>query len=760
MLGPADAETQILLFRLTGLVIHLLNEPSRDPAIMAQVHKLVLPGTFSASLAFSPDSLNKLGPCSPADADTLLWVMNAVAEATRAAGLVWIPHFRRVEETSLVAASGAQAGPAAGPQSNPARPDLLEVWKVELEWELVYEPPPVGMTAGMLPTTKKRFKLWRSPTRTVHLLFALDNTPFEGPQGQQANPPAHRLVSLEYALGAPPPPAALWTSVDAILPASWQHYALYICKSLLLALVRLGVTLCTTPSDGTAPLDLPDPEASSAPIHLRHHARHYEPELQAEPTPRPPPPPPPSSDVIGTRRRWAVGSSTGRGGPSPEFGTPATTSAAAHLHLERPLAERHVHSDPGYLAESAHRSSEAARSRSGREPAASPVHEPSHPHPLPRRQHDPPPQLPDEQQSPFDSRHHHRHRHRRHRVGGGFVFRVLSLPRRFIAMLVQIVQIIVVDFLAVGNIFGSIIEVTLNYLQPPLMTTTTAGLGPDGAVLSPGEPTTPSKRVSFAAAGEEAEEDLSDGTTSASKRGRVKGSLTLPATPPPSPHLPAISGASSSSSSSSSPSHDNYDNGGASEDVEWVATTLPIPRSAREVRPSGLVLGAGSRPIRIRIPFPSEVDALALALHEQLAHEAAARAQQQPHAPGPEPPRIGARAWMAHDVVASEAASRARELDHLERMREKYAATGGPGSVDPVEERPRGFPTWVAAESEEEVAVPGRRRRSSCRHSPNLFLVRNCARRSAPRAVPATSPRRLQHRRRTSRKKGSKTGLA
>ncbi|GAA5879471.1 hypothetical protein JCM3774_005221 [Rhodotorula dairenensis] len=680
-----------------SLVNHLLNEPSRNPA----AHKLVSP-ELSVSLSFSPDSANTLGPCSPSDTAAVLQALKAVGDATRAVDLVWIPHFRRVEPTSLVAASGVQV--AREEPAHAIRTDQVESWKAEVEWTLVYEPPPTSMHAGTAAAAPgKRFKLWTSAPRTVHLVFAFDSGQAEAESGEEQPTQAGArggLVSLEYALGALPPPVALWTSLGAIPCDRLQQLLLRSCESVLLALVRLGVSICTDPSETAAagPLNLPDPEAPSPPIHLRHHPRHYESELQAEP------PLASSSDVMGTRRRWSVGSLRARSGlADPE--TPATLSAAAHLHLERPLKERHPHRDPvNYSSESADSqsalSSEARSGRSAFDLIPSLVHEPSHAHPM--RVHRNPPEE--------RTRHHHHHHHRHHPVGGGFVFRVLSLPRRLIAVLVQIVQIIVVDFLALGDVFHSLIEVVVAYLQqhqPAEAEETGHGEGgPPGT-----EPTTPAKRVSFV------EEE---GAETPDKSAQVEG-YTLPLNPPPSPHLPPISEASSAASSSSltsSPSRDGGAGQAAPDLDKWVATTFPDPRSSPTLRPSGLVRS---------LPIPSDVDALALALHQQLAHAAAAQAQAHfESAPAPSSERallgVGARMWMAHDVVASEAASRAREPDHVERMAGRYAAPGGRELGESVEQQQQG--TAVPRAPQEENA--------SMSSSVSLPLAR-----LAPEPVPA-----------------------
>ena len=675
------------------LVDLLLNKSGQDPAAL---HKLVSP-RLVISFAFSSiDSPLKLGTFSPEDTLTILQAVKLLGEANRALNLSWKPQFRHVEETSLVASSSRAVEP-----SSQTRTGVVESWTVQLEWNLVYEAPPVAMHAELV-TTKKRFKVWKSGPRTVNLVFASSSggtapvPPASAPEpistststelvtqaalAKAASNQGLQLVALEYSFETLPPPVAFWSFFGSATPLVLQRRAFKLCESILLSGLRLALSSWTALASVVAPQQqaqpssvLPDPEAVTAPIQLRHHPRHFEPELQAEPATTS------TTDVIGTRRRWSVTSSSGGGGggqvASPSFGTPATQSAAAHLHLERPLAERHLHaSAPG---------SEVAFG-----------HEPPHTHP-PRLHHH------------HHSRQHHHHRHSTD--DGSFLSRILSLPRQLLAMLFQILQIIVVDFLALGDVFGKMIEMILTYLQ--VSTTTTMAriettkldeedeAPEEEAEVPPGSKSSPStaKQVSFT------QPEPSDKPRSSTR-------YSLPLNPPPSPHLSPIVEASS-------PPPDNDD--------EAPELALPLPPLAPHTTPipipSGLVIPQAQWQA-LQLPIPSDADSLALALHEQLAHEAAAQAQQQQQQSERhkrrrselefeqegaralseeqeeqrrEPPHVNPRTCMAHDLVAQEAASRARELDHVERMVERFAP-GGPELGEFVEH---------ASEEEEGVAA-------------------------------------------------------
>ena len=676
----------------------LLNKSGQDPAAL---HKLVSP-RLVISFAFSSiDSPLKLGTFSPEDTLTILQAIKLLGEANRALNLSWKPQFRHVEETSLVASSSRAVEP-----SSQTRTGVVESWTVQLEWNLIYEAPPVAMHAELV-TTKKRFKVWESGLRTVNLVFASSSggtapyPPAPAPElistststelvtqaalAEAASNNGLQLVALEYSLETLPPPVAFWSFFGSATPLVIQRRAFKLFESILLTGLRLALSSWTALASVVAPQQqappssvLPDPEAITAPIQLRHHQRHFEPEMQAEPATTS------TTDVIGTRRRWSV-TSTSSGGDgggqvaSPSFGTPATQSAAAHLPLERPLAERHLHG-----------------SVSGSEVAFG--HEPSHAHP-PRLHH-----------------HHHprQHHHHRHSMDdGNFLSRILSLPRQFLSMLLQILQIIIVDFLALGDVFGKMIEMILTYLQVSTTTTTTTTAriettkldeedeAPEEEAEAPlGSMSSPStaKQVAFA-------------QPKPSDKPRSSKRYSLPLNPPPSPHLSPIVEASS-------PPPDNDD--------EAPELALPLPPLAPHTTPipipfpipSGLVV-----PRALQLPIPSDADSLALALHEQLAHEAAAQAQQQQQQSERhkrrrsefdfefegaralseeqekeqrrEPPHVNLRTWMAHDLVAQEAASRARKLDHVERMAERFAP-GGPELGEFVEQ---------ASEEEEGVAA-------------------------------------------------------
>lgn len=715
--------------RLTfpDLVNLLLNKSGQD---LTALHKLVSPRLVLSFAFSSTDSPLRLGPFSPENTLTILQVVKLFQEASRTVNLAWKPRFRHVEETSLVASSSR---PIEEPTS-PTRTGVVESWTVQLEWNLVYEAPPVAMHAE-LATTKKRFKVWKSGPRTVNLVFASSSgnasvlavmapevistttsteLVTQAALAEAASNNGLQLVALEYSFETLPPPNAFWSFLGSATPLVLQRRAFKLFESILLTGLRLGLSSWTALAGVIAPQQqappstvLPDPEAVAPPIQLRHHQRHSEPELQAEPTLALP-----TTDVIGTRRRWSVTSSSG-GAPS-SFGTPATLSAAAHLHLERPLAERHLHgSAPG---------SEVAHG-----------HEPSHAHP-PRPHH--------LHQHPH---HPHRHHHRHSTDDGSFLTRLLSLPRQFLAMLFQIVQIIVVDFLALGDVFGKMIEMLLTYLQVSTTRIETMTLGeveeeedegapeegregppPAGSMSSPSS----AKQVSFGRA--------TPDKPRSSKR------YSLPLNPPPSPHLSPIVEASSP------PPDDDEASELPLPPLAPHATPIPIPI------PSGLVIPQ-SQAQALQLPIPSDADSLAVALHEQLAHEAAAQAQAQQHSERHkrrrsefefefeleqeglpalseeeqeeeeeeeeeqneeprrrrrrDPPHVNPRTWMAHDLVAQEAASRARELEHVERMAKRFGAPGGPelGEFVEQEEAEEG----VAAAAAEETPTRAEGVRSS-----------------------------------------------
>ena len=714
--------------RLTfpDLVNLLLNNSGQD---LTALHKLVSPRLVLSFAFSSTDSPLRLGPFSPENTLTILQVVKLFQEASRTVNLAWKPRFRHVEETSLVASSSR---PIEEPTS-PTRTGVVESWTVQLEWNLVYEAPPVAMHAE-LATTKKRFKVWKSGPRTVNLVFASSSgnasvlavmapevistttsteLVTQAALAEAASNNGLQLVALEYSFETLPPPNAFWSFLGSATPLFIQCRAFKLFESILLTGLRLALAFWTALASVVAPQQqappssvLPDHEAVTAPIQLRRHQRHFEPELQAEPAPTST-----ATDVIGTRRRWSVTSSSG-GAPS-SFGTPATLSAAAHLHLERPLAERHLHgSAPG---------SEVAHG-----------HEPSHAHP-PRPHH--------LHQHPH---HPHRHHHRHSTDDGSFLTRLLSLPRQFLATLFQIVQIIVVDFLALGDVFGKMIEMLLTYLQVSTTRIETMTLGeeeeedeeaPEEGGEGPppagsSSPPSTAKQVSF--------------TQTTSDKPRSSKRYSLPLNPPPSPHLSPIVEASS-------PPPDDEE-----------APELPLPPLAPHATPipipipSGLVIPQ-SQAQALQLPIPSDADSLALALHEQLAQEAAAQAQAQQQCEGHkrrrsefefefefeqeglpavseaeqeeeeeeeeeqneeprrrrrrDPPHVNPRTWMAHDLVAQEAASHARELEHVERMAKRFGAPGGPelGEFVEQEEAEEG----VAAAAAEETPTRAEGVRSS-----------------------------------------------
>ncbi|GAA5993141.1 hypothetical protein JCM10908_001307 [Rhodotorula pacifica] len=617
-----DADT------VKALVDHLLNEPRLDPAL----DQLVSPH-FSFSLAMSPSSIVKFGPFSPKDTHTLLKALEIYMGTSRAMDLLWTSEFVRVEETSLVAASDAAEG------TQGTRTSVQEIWRAQVEWQLVYEPPPVAMHAST--TTRKRFKVFKTGTRFVDLVFASKNAEEES-NGLQ-------LVALVYSFDGslPMPIAALSNLLSSALPRRVQNSLVKLCESSMLVFLRFvlsvssdlaGTTLSS--SHQQAYHHLPDPEAPSPQIHLRHHQRHYEPELQAEP----------ERDVIGPRRRWSVSSSSsaksaakegGEGAGPLGFGTPATSSAAAYLHLERPLAERHLHA-----AEPA-----TAHHSSAIEPSA---REPSHAHP--RRPH-----------HHRHGHHHHHHSHRHH--GGGFIFRVLSVPRALIALLVQIFQIIVVDFLALGDYFGTVVGIVVRFLQDSTrmsaLDDAPAAEQEAGEQVATAAAAPAPKHVSFASVmTDEPEPEQQEADTS------------LPLNPPPSPHLSPILEASPPLPSAASPATSD-------DDAPLEPGSPTMHDSQGHAIPSGLVSA---------LPIPMDVDAHALALHEQLAHEAAAQGQQLAVQLGERRSEyegssleVERRLLKAHELVAEEAASRAREMEHVERMAERFAV-GGPGLGELVEQ--------------------------------------------------------------------------
>lgn len=684
-----------MLNLFTDLVGLLLNKSGQDPTAL---HKLVSP-RLALSLAFSADSPIKLGTFPPEDTLTILQAVKLFCEASRTLNLEWKPQFRHVEETSLVASSSR----AIQEPTFEARTEVVESWTVQLEWNLVYEAPPVAMHAE-LATTKKRFKVWKSGPRTVNLVFAsssdgtapvppASDSESIGPStstelvtqatlAEAASTNGLQLVALEYSFETLPPPVAIWSFLGSATPLVLQCRTFKLFELILLTGLRVALSSWTALAGAVAPQQqapqstalLPDPEGVAPSIQLRHHQRHFEPKLQAEPIPTT------TTDVIGTRRRWSVTSSSGGHGgqvaPS-SFGTPATLSAAAHLHLERPLAERHLHgSAPGSGVPFGH------------EPAHA---HPPRPHHLHHHQH----------------QHLHHHRHSTDKYENGLVPRILSLPRQFFSMLFQILQIIIFDFLALGNVFGKMIEMILTYLQ---VSTTSTRI----------ETTTPEEEEEGTPEGEEGPPPT--GSTSSTKQVAFTQQATLdkprskryslPLNPPPSPHLSPIVEASS-------PLLDN-------NDKEGPALALPLPPLAPRTTPipSGLVVPHSQS---LQLPIPNDADSLAVALHEQLAHEAATQAQAQQQQQQQqqserhkrrrsefkfdfeqeemlssfteeeeeqeeqnergrrEPSQVNPRTWMAHDLVAQEAASRARELEHVERMAERFAP-GGPELGEFVEQ--------------------------------------------------------------------------
>ena len=331
--------------RLTfpDLVNLLLNNSGQD---LTALHKLVSPRLVLSFAFSSTDSPLRLGPFSPENTLTILQVVKLFQEASRTVNLAWKPRFRHVEETSLVASSSR---PIEEPTS-PTRTGVVESWTVQLEWNLVYEAPPVAMHAE-LATTKKRFKVWKSGPRTVNLVFASSSgnasvlavmapevistttsteLVTQAALAEAASNNGLQLVALEYSFETLPPPNAFWSFLGSATPLFIQCRAFKLFESILLTGLRLALAFWTALASVVAPQQqappssvLPDHEAVTAPIQLRRHQRHFEPELQAEPAPTST-----ATDVIGTR-------SVGPSHPRP-------VARLRPLERQRPCRPRHT----------------------------------------------------------------------------------------------------------------------------------------------------------------------------------------------------------------------------------------------------------------------------------------------------------------------------------------------------------------------------------------------------------------------------------
>lgn len=594
--------------------------------------------TFKLAPAHAP----VLGPTSTHQTQTLLAACEGLRQLLESLDLDWAPpHVLRLGETSLVAAC---------PDPDSPRTSVTETWIAEVEWELRYEPKEAGTEA-----VRKRYKLWRSGVRSVRLVLvspppvpAQEAAPTHPePEGDtsaatlvaKAEQVPLTLVTVEYAFA---PSLPRWVDrLGWLVPSTVTRF---VCRSLgqmLYLVIAVLVWLCyaaSDPSPAKPTTAATNYEAFSAPppVHLRYHQRHYEPECQPEPEVQAPPSwieetSGSGGDILGPRRRWSVSTASVK--------TPATASAAAHLHLERPLAERRGHWHPG--------------SEEGNNGAAQPQeqqHVPAHAHPL----HHP--------------HHHHHHPHGPHahphphpRASPGAlprlhhaVVRLFALPVGLLSLLVQVFQVIFFDFAAVSELIERVVSALVGAVQR----VGGSGTMPE-ATQAPTQSRTPAqhgRRVSFA--GPEV--------------GEEPARRPFPLNPPPSPCLAPIREHSEAGLSLASP-------------LALESTTPPFPYLPLEpgyphpVDSHGAPIASG---LVASLPIPLDVDAHALALHDQLAAEAAAAAARAArateghalHAPVERSPReLG-----LHDEVAKEATAIARSMEHVERMAGKFSAAGEP----------------------------------------------------------------------------------